>query len=683
MKIRFLLFPVLIFVFVSTACGLPAFLSKDSPPQQENGAAGAPPAGDSPVPEKPAAPGALTDSRGGFSAKVTSPISVELAWENLSADAYRIEISVEGDKFAPFLELAGNVTAYEDFPALADRRLSYRLIPVTGGKDGAPLDVSVQTPPQEPNPLKVEVTVDLSVPDIENMDFSNFDPESFDPENFDPNDLGSMGLAPMSTAVSEEIGPEGGSLSATGTNGAKYTYTIPSGALNDTFIFTLTPVAGMEGAPLTGGLLGAAIIEPPGLELNEPAVLTITPPPDTTIAETEVLSTFEFHPDGDEFYFTGAFDKTDAAAMTGKSKLAALIPPSDDWVMKPWDSVQDRTGPAGTGKTTRSAIKDNATKHPPSSKHSQAKQNSAALNDELAPLIPSSYMDMIHRSQSLSGWSDTLSLLDEMDFRYRNAANKKQSLEWMENAIKNISSQFEKNFKHNLENCVAKDDYDAYFAAQALKNPRSAFSKIVAQRYKDAYGSATIDDVLKKTARCNLRLELESTVIITGPGTTITLAVTSSIPLKIRYDTKTSSTYYTGSGKINYTQAAIQADKCTGTYTGTKKSKFVVNSLRPIFAPSSAQLNGFELDDYVTPGVTESIRIKCPEAAVTNPVPPGTDMWGAHFWAARFENPRITGFTVNPQAPGGNLATVSPHDTRQLGKGKLEVKSTFKIKINQ
>lgn len=682
MKIRFLLFPLLIFALVSTACGLPASISKKSPSSQENEDTNVPPVVDSSTPQKPASPGALTDNDGGFIAKVTSPISVELTWENLTADSYRIEISIEGSEFAPFLELAGNVTSYEDFPALADRRLSYRLTPVTSGRDGKPFVVSVQTPPQVPNPLTVMVTADMTTPDIENMDFSNIDPGAFDPENFDPSSLESLGLIPKLISESAEIGPAGGSLSVTGMNGVKYTYTIPPGALDDTIVFTLKPVSSMEGAPLTGGLLGAVLIEPVGLELDEPAVLTITPPPGTTIPYGEVLSTFEFYPDGSEFYFTGAYDESNMAVLQGKSKLAALIPPADGWVMQPWDTPQVRTGPAGTGKTTRSAIKDTAAKHPPSDKHSRTQQNSAAQDDDLAPLTPSSYMDMNYTSQFLSGWTDTLSLLDDMETRYTNAADKQQALDWMEPSIKNVILQFEKNFKRNLENCVAKDDYDAYFAAQTLKNPRSAFSKIIAQRYKDSYGSATIDDVLKKASRCKLKLKIESTVIISGQGLKQTLSVTVEVPLKIRYDVNTASVYYTGSGKIVYSENSIKAEKCSGDYKGQDRSRFVVNELRPVFAASSAQLSSFDLNDYSTPGISESIRLRCPNWKVEHPLPPGTDMWGGYFFASRFENPRITGFEVNTQAPGGDLARVSPLDTRRLELGNMEARSTFTIKVN-
>lgn len=516
------------------------------------------------------------------------------------------------------------------------------------------------------------------MPDINNMDFSNIDPESFNEENFDPE---SLGLMPTIVAASQEIGPEGGSVSVSGTNGIQYTYTIPPGALDDTIVFTIKPVAGMEGAPLTGGLIGAAVIEPVGLDLNEPAILTITPLPGTVIAGGEVLSTFEFYPDGSEFFFTGAYDEADATALAGTPKLAALIPQADGWVMQPWDIPQQRTGPAGTGRTTRSAIRDNAINHPPSNRRSRTIQNSTAQLDDLAPLIPSSYLNMNRISQSLSGWMDTLSLLDETGTRYNNAADKQQALEWMETSIKNVILQFEKNFKRNLQNCVAKDDYDAYFAAQSLKNPRSAFGKIIAERYKKAYGSATIDEVIRKAARCNLKLEIQSTVIVKGQDLLQTLSVTAEVPLKIHYDSTTFSVYYTGSGKIIYNQNSIKADNCTGDFKVQEKSRFVVIKLYPVFSAASTQLRGFNLNDYSTPGITESIRIFCPRYKAVTSLPPGTDIWGGYFFSTRFQNPGITEFEVNTDAPGGNLATASPFDIVNLGNGSIEARSEFTIKV--
>ncbi len=673
MKIRTFLFPLLIFIFVSTACGLPASITQKLSRSTDSTSTDAPPPA-----KKTPAPAALSDSDGAFSADATSPISVELGWDSLSADAYRIEISVGGGDFVPYLELAGDAHSYEDFPVPSDSRLAYRLIPVNGGKDGKALEVTVQTPPQTPNPLTVTLAQDITMPDINNMDFSNFNFENIDPQNFDPNDLG---LMPTPASASQEIGPDGGQLSVTGTSGAEYTYTIPAGAVDDTFVFTLKVISGMEGAPLSGGLLGAVLVEPVGLDLDVPAVLTITPPPDTTISSDEVLSTFSFNPDGSEFYFTGAYGEGDPAASASAMKLAAPVK-NGGWVMQPWDIPQNRTAPAGTGKTTRSAIRQNAAEHPPTDRDSQIKQNDAAEDSDLTPLIPSAYLEMNQRSQTLTGWTDTIALMEEMDTRYTNAADKQQVLEWMETSIQNLILQFEKNFKRNLENCVSKDDFDAYFAAKTLKSPRAAFTRLISQRYQKTYGTDTIDKVIKKAANCNLRLKIDSTATISEPGIKMVLSITSEVPLKINYDYTNKTVYYTGHGRINYETDNIQVGKCTGNYQGKTKGQFIVNKLRPEFGASSTTLTDFNILDYTTPGVTENIRFYCPDYTSSTPIPAGNDMWGSYFFAARFENPGINDFHVQVPPVSGTIGTTSPHDIRQINPGSLDVSSTFTLVVN-
>jgi hypothetical protein len=70
----------------------------------------------------------------------------------------------------------------------------------------------------------------------------------------------------------------GGALAATSSNGTQYKLTLPANALFSDTQVTMTPVSGLSGAPLSGGLVGAVKLEPEGLTLNKPAILTITPP---------------------------------------------------------------------------------------------------------------------------------------------------------------------------------------------------------------------------------------------------------------------------------------------------------------------------------------------------------------------------------------------------------------------
>lgn len=95
------------------------------------------------------------------------------------------------------------------------------------------------------------------------------------------------------------IGPEGGTIAATAASGTRIELRIPPDALDWTETITITPIGAIDGLPLSGGLLGAADIEPAGLRLNVPATLTITPaqPPAGPLAVG-----FAFDGAGSEFH---------------------------------------------------------------------------------------------------------------------------------------------------------------------------------------------------------------------------------------------------------------------------------------------------------------------------------------------------------------------------------------------
>jgi hypothetical protein len=74
------------------------------------------------------------------------------------------------------------------------------------------------------------------------------------------------------------IGRAGGTLSATGADGAKYTLVVPSGALADDVEITLTPIAATTGAPWTRAT--GARFAPAGLQFFQYATLAIEPASD-------------------------------------------------------------------------------------------------------------------------------------------------------------------------------------------------------------------------------------------------------------------------------------------------------------------------------------------------------------------------------------------------------------------
>jgi hypothetical protein len=78
-------------------------------------------------------------------------------------------------------------------------------------------------------------------------------------------------------SASAEIGPEGGSLTAVGADGSRFTLDLPADALPVPTTITLTPVSRIDGMPFPGGLIAGVELEPAGLRLMATGTLTIEP----------------------------------------------------------------------------------------------------------------------------------------------------------------------------------------------------------------------------------------------------------------------------------------------------------------------------------------------------------------------------------------------------------------------
>lgn len=95
-----------------------------------------------------------------------------------------------------------------------------------------------------------------------------------------------------SASITSQIPTSGGELQVTGTDGTRYTLTIPPDALTASTEITMTAVASINGLPFSGGLGGAVKLEPDGLAFFDFVTLTIEPanpiPP-----EKQILFGFE------------------------------------------------------------------------------------------------------------------------------------------------------------------------------------------------------------------------------------------------------------------------------------------------------------------------------------------------------------------------------------------------------
>jgi hypothetical protein len=269
-----------------------------------------------------------------------------------------------------------------------------------------------------------------------------------------------------------------------------------------------------------------------------------------------------------------------------------------------------------------------------------------------------------------------------MESTYKNAKDKASSLKSMEKALSNLVDAFEKHFKRNLQNCVAKDDFSAYHAAKSLTNPRTAFGKIVASAYKKKYGDATLKDVIKKTERCNLTLKMDSTVTFIGADTKFVMPVTVEVTLKTNYDSATGSVYYTGTGNITHQASGGKGVGCYAQMIEEGQGKFIVKKMFPIF-DSSAVLHDFALAEYDTPSAGSKSVVKCPKVTQTVPFKKGVDMWGNFFMVARTPNLAVSGWQVNPSASGGTLASNDTNATQVFPDGTISEKTSYKIQVSK
>jgi hypothetical protein len=94
----------------------------------------------------------------------------------------------------------------------------------------------------------------------------------------EPNPLEVRVTLDESRSVARSVPVTGGALSLTDERGATYTLTLPENALLEETEVVMTPIAGLEDSPISGGRLFGVELKPHGLRLFEHATLSIAPP---------------------------------------------------------------------------------------------------------------------------------------------------------------------------------------------------------------------------------------------------------------------------------------------------------------------------------------------------------------------------------------------------------------------
>ena len=108
-------------------------------------------------------------------------------------------------------------------------------------------------------------------------------------------------LSPDVTTTSLVTTDQGGYLSLFGPDGTMYALTVPPDAVLSDLDMTMTLVTSVTGSPLGEELVGAVDIGPAGLELLQPAMLTITPAAPLPVAQE---GPFTSRADGADFHMT-------------------------------------------------------------------------------------------------------------------------------------------------------------------------------------------------------------------------------------------------------------------------------------------------------------------------------------------------------------------------------------------
>lgn len=108
-------------------------------------------------------------------------------------------------------------------------------------------------------------------------------------------------LVPDVTTMSTVTVDQGGYLSLFAPDGTFYTLTVPPKAVLSDVDLTMTLAGSVTGSPLGDTLVGAVDIGPSGLQLLQPAMLTITPATPVTVGEE---GPFAADPDGSGFHLT-------------------------------------------------------------------------------------------------------------------------------------------------------------------------------------------------------------------------------------------------------------------------------------------------------------------------------------------------------------------------------------------
>jgi hypothetical protein len=252
--------------------------------------------------QRPPAPEGSTGT-GALSSAAVTAVSVDLQWKPAAnAEGYLIEGQYGDGDFFPVAELGSDAINFTHFIVPGSSEISYRLSAKSGGDQQEIGTATVSIPKLVPASLVITAVQPFS-PIVGESPFGFSQLPTLDPQNPDPNVMSTMAaimanvdpndpeaLIPEVTPVSvtQEIAPEGGTISLTDPNGVVYSLEIPAGLVAVTTSFTLDPIESIDGLPFSRLLAGIDIFPP--IPFGAPLALTITLPESASFNDETVVA---------------------------------------------------------------------------------------------------------------------------------------------------------------------------------------------------------------------------------------------------------------------------------------------------------------------------------------------------------------------------------------------------------
>jgi uncharacterized protein (DUF1778 family) len=607
-------------------------------------------------------------SAGGFSGQVRPDGVVQLAWEPINgAEHYLLELQIGGQEYVPLASLAAEARSFEDDYAPGDASFTYRL----SGLDSSGLldskQITLTTPPDRSDPLRVTPEFDMTPAQIDpnNFDPNNFDPNNFDPSQFDPNNFDPSLFAPQPIETQAVIGPQGGELSVTGSNGVVYTLSVPPGALDFDTPITLRPISNIPDLPLSGGLSAGVFIEPAALVFDVPATLRMTPPADFPAPAGPLSLAFAFEQDGREFHLY-PFDIGGELALSNPhlanpGPIPAAIGPLADIAKARFG------GGYGQGSGTAQDVKNISQKPPAKSANRTAQRAAVSQLGDLTPLpdiespadlpnLPPQAKELAQTGEALrqklgkvDDLSGMLESLEDLSI-YIDAGGGKYNQGLNRQILEAFVDKAQALLKKNKGICLTQDDFLAQELVERLSNPKDNLSKALAERFKQKYGQKLLDDLTYGRKDCTFELDLKSN--LTFEAEKSTLFTTAEAPkMKLLMTYSKGEIYLQGGGTMSLKMRV--AGSCSFPLKQYDNLFLYVDKMYPVF--EKGQLKDFSLSSYSVLGWTKAIKasgggLECP--TFVN-VSGGGDYWTGLFISTRatFGNPIMTGWKITPSSP--------------------------------